>query len=316
MNFSLRQLRAFLSVAAHRSFTKASEEIHVTQAGLSAMIRELEKQVRAPLFERTTRTVDLTEAGRLLLPVAARTVRDLEGVMAALDNASALAQRKLKIGIAPLIASSMLPEVLRRHSSIPSGVAIEAVDADRDQIQSLVESGSIDAGFGIFFDRVSGIRRKALFPCTLAIAMPGNFQTAAPAISWAQLPQAPLICLPQTNPIQILAERCIVNTGLTIRERITVRNLATILGMVEAQLGIAIVPSLCAFASRHYAIRMAILREPETRLDYYCITRAGRKPPEGLANFSQVFARTALEMEASLTAGTHKPSRKKRMTAR
>src|SRR3546814_2043466 len=78
MNFSFRQMRAFLAVARHASLTKAAEQLHISQAGLSAMVRDLETQLDCRLFERTTRAVRLTAAGQSLLPVAQRTVQRSE----------------------------------------------------------------------------------------------------------------------------------------------------------------------------------------------------------------------------------------------
>ena len=80
MNPSYRQLKAFLAAARFRNFTKASQQMHITQAGLSAMIKELEAQVGCRLLYRTTRLVDLTPEGQAFLPSA-------EAAVAAIDAA-------------------------------------------------------------------------------------------------------------------------------------------------------------------------------------------------------------------------------------
>jgi DNA-binding transcriptional LysR family regulator len=64
MNLSMRQMRAFLHVARIGNFTRAAERAHMTQAGLSTLVREMERQLGARLFDRTTRMVSLTTAGR------------------------------------------------------------------------------------------------------------------------------------------------------------------------------------------------------------------------------------------------------------
>lgn len=74
----LRQLEHFLAVARDGSFTVAAQRIHIVQSALSASIRRLEAELGAQLFERTTRRVVLTEAGRALLPVAHRLVADID----------------------------------------------------------------------------------------------------------------------------------------------------------------------------------------------------------------------------------------------
>lgn len=87
MNLSTRQLRAFLQVARVGNFTRAAEQAHITQAGLSILIREMERQLGCRLFDRTTRVVSLTPAGRRLLPVVERMVTDLDDVAAELGAA-------------------------------------------------------------------------------------------------------------------------------------------------------------------------------------------------------------------------------------
>lgn len=72
MNVSLRQLRAFVMIADCRSFTKAGDELFLTQSSLSGLIKEMEKQLDVKLFDRTTRQIHLTDAGKRLLPHARR----------------------------------------------------------------------------------------------------------------------------------------------------------------------------------------------------------------------------------------------------
>lgn len=78
MNITSRQLRAFLLIARHESFSRAAEQMFITQSGMSIIVRELESQLGFRLFERTTRKVRLTEFGSKFLPIADRCLCDLE----------------------------------------------------------------------------------------------------------------------------------------------------------------------------------------------------------------------------------------------
>ena len=80
----IRQLRAFTAIAEVRTFTAAAERVHVTQAGISMQIRQLELEVGAPLFVRTPRRCVLTEAGELLLERARRILREHDAALAEL----------------------------------------------------------------------------------------------------------------------------------------------------------------------------------------------------------------------------------------
>src|ERR1043165_9781038 len=109
MSISTRQLQAFLALARLGSFTRASEEIFVTRAGLSLMLKELETQVGARLFDRTTRYVRLTPPGEALLPTARRMMADWESATSNIGKLSAAAKQEVTLAATPLIASSVLP---------------------------------------------------------------------------------------------------------------------------------------------------------------------------------------------------------------
>src|SRR5215472_1394593 len=81
MEFSSRQLRAFVLAAQHRSFTRAAEALFITPSGLSVLIRELETQLGFRLFDRTTRSVSLTNYGTRLVPVIRRNLDQLDAAM-------------------------------------------------------------------------------------------------------------------------------------------------------------------------------------------------------------------------------------------
>jgi len=104
MNITSRQLRAFILTARYESFSRAAEQMFITQSGMSILVRELESQVGFPLFERTTRKVRLTEAGSTFLPTAHRCLLDLEAAAVNIKRAASLAINRLMAGLAPLIA--------------------------------------------------------------------------------------------------------------------------------------------------------------------------------------------------------------------
>src|SRR5437879_537258 len=102
MNPSLRQLKAFLAVAQTSNFTRAAQQLNVSQAGLSAMIKELEAQAGCRLLYRTTRLVELTPQGRAFLPCVSTAVAALD------ESANAIllvegAPERMRVGVTPLV---------------------------------------------------------------------------------------------------------------------------------------------------------------------------------------------------------------------
>src|SRR5215217_2177325 len=98
MDFTSRQLRAFLLVAQHHNFTRAAEALGITPSGLSVLIRELEHQLGFRLFDRTTRHVSLTSHGNQLLAVARRSVEELDAAMSRIAETAREASHTLSVG--------------------------------------------------------------------------------------------------------------------------------------------------------------------------------------------------------------------------
>jgi DNA-binding transcriptional LysR family regulator len=294
MNLSLRQLRAFLNVARYASFTKAAETMHITQAGLSAMIRELEEQLQCRLFERTTRTVRLTEAGLALQPAATRILQQLEDVAGTMASLDVQASKRLKVGVTPLVASSIMPEVLMQLRNEQPALHIELHDAERARIQQAVADGDLDLGLGAFFSQISGIQRELLFSGHLVLATPHSPNAPPPASRWNQLDPSDMISLPPTNPLQRLVDTRLKPTLEHIEGRTVVSHLQTILAMVEAGLGCAVVPSFAQWSNHRWRVSLTPL-EPRIPLDFYWITRAGRPASESMLSFLQTFRAVAIQ---------------------
>src|SRR3954468_5176405 len=98
MDFSTRQLRAFLLVAQHQSFSRAAAALFITPSGLSLIIRELESQLGFRLFDRTTRHVALTRHGKKLLPVIGRALHEIEEAAKGIGAEMQEASRHISVG--------------------------------------------------------------------------------------------------------------------------------------------------------------------------------------------------------------------------
>ncbi len=299
MNISLRQLRAFLGVADSGNFTRTAQHLHLSQAGLSATIRELESQLNTRLFERTTRAVVLTEAGRAFLPTATQVERELTAAALRLRDMGRQDIATLKVAFTPLMAANLVPEVLHRFLEAHPTVETEIITANPMEIQQLAESGEIDAAFGAFFSKVSGLRRKAIIPSRLVMVVasgtpvPTQADAAGvPEISWEALSEQPLVCLTQDSPIQQLAERELSKYKVDVNRRIVVQHLDTAIGMAEKGFGMAIIPSFAQSACLRYKVDCYTIT-PVVGFDYYYVARSGVPVSPTLAAFVATFTKVA-----------------------
>jgi DNA-binding transcriptional LysR family regulator len=281
MNPSLRQLKAFLHVARLRSFTLAAEQLHITQAGLSSTIADLEAQLGSRLFDRTTRSVRLTAAGRALLPAAEQSVHALDGVQASIGRIEAQARQTLAVAASPIVADALMPEVCSRMRTLHPHVALRIMDVDRREIPQLVEAGEVDLGLGVFYKATSTIELAPVFCCELALltsaGSPVTPRHAGDAtLAWAELREVPLLGLPADNALQQSVEAQLTRIGRGNEARPTYFNFHTLLGMVEAGLGCAILPSFVLAATHRRQIRVSALGGPAVPVDFVQVNQKGR----------------------------------------
>src|SRR5262249_37752795 len=146
IEFTSRQLRAFLLVAQHHNFSRAAEALFITPSGLSLLIRELENQVGFRLFDRTTRHVALTGEGNQLLSVVGRSLEDLESALSRIGQTAKAASQSISIGASSLLAVNVLPQAIREFRLQRPDVRIQLFDGDFPTVLQRVEAGSLDIG--------------------------------------------------------------------------------------------------------------------------------------------------------------------------
>jgi LysR family pca operon transcriptional activator len=147
----LRHLMAFLEVAKRRSFARAAEALAITQPGISKAIRELEEILEAPLFERTSQGVSLTQAGLTLLRHAGPAIRALDEGVSAIGDAHR-GGRWLRVGALSTVESRLLPVAIQRwHTAAPPGqgdTSVSVVTGASAYLLSRLRLGELDMVVG------------------------------------------------------------------------------------------------------------------------------------------------------------------------
>ena len=289
MNLSVRQMRAFLHVARIGNFTRAAEQAHMTQAGLSTLVREMERQLGCRLFDRTTRMVVLTAAGRRLLPVVERVLTELDDVTAHLGAEGDQARQTLRIAATPLVSSNLLPQVFGRFRASHPAIQLKLFDADLRDVEAMVAGGEADLGLGFFFKAAPGLDRKPVGRFQLMRVAPAGTDAASPlgSVPWSSLRSAPLLGLPQSNPIQKVIDVHLGAIGRADAERPAFNFFGTLISMVEAGFGSAVMPTFALAACRRHRVRTDLLVKPKVGIDFYRVTRRGTAETEAMQAFTQ-----------------------------
>lgn len=142
----LRDLKAFMTVVEHGSFTKAASESFVSQPSLSKSIKKLEDTLHVELLNRSTRNVELTDAGSIVYKQGQKIMRSVHDLHNLLDDLMNIKTGSIKLGIPPLIGTLFFPEIARKfHQQYPE-VHLELVERGAKMIGTLVENGDVDMG--------------------------------------------------------------------------------------------------------------------------------------------------------------------------
>lgn len=242
----LRQLRYFVTVARTRHFGRAAEELHIAQSPLSQAIRQLESHLGAPLFERTTRRVDLTAAGEALLPEA---VRILESVSAARDQVSRVAAGDLgsvRVGATGLATYRHVPDLVRRLSHHVPGLALTfRTEMLTPDLEAALADHRIDLAVLRPPVRDESLGTHLLARERLVLAVPATFPTtdgAAP-VDLAELADADFVVYAAPGSVVgAAADRACRAAGFVPRHTHEAAQTSTVLALVAAGLGVALLP--------------------------------------------------------------------------
>ncbi len=298
MNVSSRQLHAFLEICRLQSFAKAAERIPMSASGVSMLVKELEDQVGARLFERTTRSVRLTDAGRRLQPVAERIIGELRTLDAVIGGAEAAVRSRLDIAATPMVSATLLPAVVRSFAGSHPQVRIALSDVDVMSVRRKVLDGDVDIGLGFFVKPAVGLVRQPVCRFRLMRIGPPDAHHAGlgPSRPWSSLHGLPLISLPSDNPIQVLIETHLGRLGSERAERPRLNLIGTIVAMVQAGHGHAVVPSFALDECLRQGLGVAMLTDPVVHLDLYLVARRGTQAKPAAADFADALRRAALRL--------------------
>lgn len=299
MPVTLRQIHAFLAVAELGSFTKAAERLHMAQPALSQLVRDLEQALGIRLFDRTTRRVELTEGGREFEGASAKIVHDLD---LAVQNANDLAERRrgrITVAAPPLLAAAILPEAIAEMRERFPGVRIAVIDGRTDTIVEAVRTSRADCGLGTFSTVEDGIERIPMARDSLMLFCSPASRFAGAAVAWRELQGEPLITLTRDSGIRLLVEVAYETVGMPLQPAYEVSQITTALALVEARLGVAVLPTYALAAAPHRRIVSQPLSNPVIARDIVMIRPSGRSVSPALSTFETILRRNVRRLAPS-----------------
>jgi DNA-binding transcriptional LysR family regulator len=241
----IRHLRYFLAVAEEKNFTRAAQRLFIAQPPLSRQIQQLEEELGVPLFEKGSRPLRLTEAGKFFQAHAQSMLEKLADMKTMTQRVGKIGQT-LSIGYVASTLYGLLPEIVRRFRDRHQGVHITFHEMTTMEQMRGLKDGSIDVGFGRVVLEDPSIRRILLREERLIVALPLGHRLAETdgPIKLIELLPENLIVYPQSPRPSFADQVLAAFSARSLRPEnvMEVRELHIAIGMVAAGQGISIVP--------------------------------------------------------------------------
>ncbi|WP_201585397.1 LysR family transcriptional regulator [Psychrobacter sp. HII-4] len=293
MNISIRQLTAFITVADNGSFTRASDQMHLTQSAVSGLIKELESSLGIVLFDRTTRQLSLSAVGRHLLPQARRVLNEMHLFENEASSLTSLAQGQVRLAVSQFAASSM-PAVIAKFSQTYPDISVSLLDCSAENVLQHIQNIEVDLGVGTelgFMEMDDDISTDLLYELPFCVVMPAQHVLAHRSeIVWQDLLETPLITLQGPFIEQVTTELDEAVAAHIQQARYKVNFMSTALEMTRQGFGITLclpyMPEVIDWVSAN-GLQMRPLAHPVKTRRFFIYQRSSRALAPATVAFKQ-----------------------------
>lgn len=245
MKINFKLLGTFLAVAENSSFRKAGEQTHLSLPAVSMQIKQLEEQLGVVLFQRTTRKVDLTQAGEQLMISARKAMAEIETGLTQIQNAVDVLEGHLSFGCVPTVASSRLPTILLEFAKKYPGISVQVRELAHPDLLDAVRRREVDFGIGPIPEKKGELDFAPIFVDEYYALLPKVFRDGGRAgISLRELAKMPLLTLSNSTLFRNHLDSVLKANDLVAEHNYEFTHVSTLIAMAEAGLGIAILPRI------------------------------------------------------------------------
>ena len=283
----LHQLRYFLAVFREGTFSRAAETLSLAQPSLSEQIRKLESELGSDLFERTSRRLIPTPAAEALRPYAERMLADMVEARARVHDVAALQGGRVRLGVLPSLGAHLMPDAIadfqRRYPSVEMQL-VEGV-ASRT-LAMMVEAGEIDIAVVRLEEPAPALNASLLLRDPMLALVPPDHPLAGRRRVWlSDLADEPFLTLKPGYGLRTLMLRLLEQAGIHPRIVLEVSQLDFLRGLVQAGMGVTVLPELACSFGEDTRVRIA---DRGSERELYLVSRAGSAPTPAVRAFTDI----------------------------
>lgn len=277
MHFDLNDLQAFRAVADLGNFRKAAETVHLSQPAFSRRIDKLERSLGVRLLERTTRRVTLTAVGREFARKVGEMLDELDATLLGIQGVESSRMAEVTIACVPSTVNYYVSQVIRRYHALAPRVRVKVLDAGANEVLAAVARGEADFGLDFIGAQETELDFKPLVEERFVAACRRDHPLAkAKRVTWAQLADHDFISVGRSSGNRLLLDQALAGAGARPQAVFETQHVTTLLGLVEAGLGVGAVPSMAMPGPEHPLLVSVPLVEPEITRRIGLIRRRGR----------------------------------------
>ena len=294
--FTLRQIEAFSAVAEAHSFTVAASRLGLTAQAVSQLIAELEAIVGFRLFDRTTRKVALSSAGRDFLGPASTLMRHVHAADSAADDVRNRASGVVRVGAPLVLASTALPMAMRDYQKLKPKVVVRVRDVPVDHLVDRVADGDVDLAIGPDRHTGTAVAATPLFDSAWVLwCAPGHpLARRRRSVRWAELAGVSIVSAGRDHEHNVAQMHQDVPAGTRVTPVDVVDNISTALGIAAQGLAVTLAPAYVGVMARPMGLVMKRVVQPESvrKVCLYAPSARALSPAaQGFADFLADWAR-------------------------
>ena len=239
----IQSLKAFQSIAASGSFTRAAVKLYISQPALSKQIKKLEEELGLQLFIRSTKGVELTEQGERLLKTTNRILEEIAYIKEDIRKDDSKPSGNIILGCSTVAIQYLLPSFLPNFTKKHPDISFQIKEAESPQIISETLDETINCSIVLGPVKNLEIEYYPLIKCQLVcVSLKGKFLSATGPITFAQISKHPFVAYEEIVKYQQIINTAFNKKKISPRTIIRTKSSSTILEIVKMGLGVAIVP--------------------------------------------------------------------------
>ena len=278
INWTPRDLEIFLVLAETGSFRRTAAQVHLSQSAVSGVVARLEESLGTRLFDRTTRSVNLTAAGQVFVEQAkllnAQTLEAVERV----QHITQIQSGKVSMAALPSLSATVVPRVMARYAAQYPDIALQLHDTLSGPAFDLVRAGSVDFALTAANPDYPDLDYTPLSADGFVLLIPLNHRLAKgkTPLNWLQVAELTHISMPLPASVRQYANAALIEHRIAFQPRYEVEHIATIHAMVKAGLGVAALPELAAAFVHQDGVVIRRLTGPDIQRPIGVVTRRSR----------------------------------------